>query len=254
MPEAVPRSSGALRDELRALDTDILALDGKLSTADCKIKFHALNARRGSPDAVKSIIDSEALKRSIASEMSHAAAARAELLREIEVAVEREAQEARQAISDEAVRFAGEVEPLGRVLDETVTRFKDIYSDLKRRLHQAEQRGYGPSGSVVQSALTQALRASLWRIAELAIEAPHVGLGRSFGSLTVSWSGAAEGAAKRLAPPATAPVPKPNGHSNPAGRVVDLSAPLPGDDPTFVAYGDRNEANAALAAASRGPN
>jgi hypothetical protein len=188
---------------------------------------------------------------------------------ELQAAIDREAAEVRKAISDEAARFADEVGPIGLTLDEALGKLREGYLELKRKMHAADQRGYGPGAAVVQSALTQTLRAALWRIVELSIELPHAGLCRSFSSLTQAWAGAARGAAARIlwppTPAAPSPSPRPNGsngakpvvQSEPPDRSipnqVDVSAPLPGDDPTFVAYSDPNEANAALVAASRGP-
>jgi hypothetical protein len=262
MPDVQPlKSSGDLRAELMELDLDYAALDGKLSSVNTRVRYYALSGRRGDADAVRSVVDSEAARRSIQSEMLHTAAARAALLGEFDVALEREAAEQRAQVAAEARKFGEAIGPVGAELDRLLSEFKNSYIDLKRRLHQGEMAGYGPSGSVSASALTPALRASLWRITELAIEAPHTGLGRSFASLTRSWSGAAEGAAKRLLAPPSSPPSRPNGANGakplPSGgkmpRQADLTAQLDGDDSGFTVYADRGEADAGLAAASRGP-
>jgi hypothetical protein len=265
MPEAALRSSSDLRAELSALDLDLGALDGRLSSCDARIRGLALLARRGDAASVKQIAEAKSLKVSIATEIDFTSAARVQLNEELAQALEREATEARKKISDEALAFAQLVEPLGAVLDEHLTKFRDGFVDLKKRLHDAELRGYGAGGAVVQSALTQAMRAALWRITELSIPPPEGGLGRSFGWLTTSWSGAARGAAKRLlAPPATPPKPNgANGAAHPAssGPVVerlipkraDLSEPMAGDDPSFKVHADRAAADRAIAAAAAGP-
>ena len=239
MTEA-PRSSSELRAELRALDADLLALDGRLTSCDAQVRCLALLARRGDAGSVRKIAEAKSQKVAIGVEIDFTSAARVALNAEIDAAVEREAAEARKAISDEALRFAAEVEGLGAQLDEALATFKEAYADLKGRLHRAEQRGYGPGGALAQSALTECLRASLWRFSELAIEPPHQGLGRSFSSLTVSWAGAARGGAQRLlAPPALPPSPKSNGAAHPAPsrpipRQTDIGERFKDDPKEFV--------------------
>jgi hypothetical protein len=229
MTDVAPRSSSELRAELQAIDVDLSALDGKLTSADVRLRGSALLARRGDPAAVKQVAEARSQKVAIGVEVDLTNAARVQLSEELQAALDREAQEARKAMSDEAKRFADEVGPLGAQLDEALATFKQAYTDLKGRLHQAELRGYGPSGVVVQSALTQSLRAALWRITELAIEAPHEGLGRSFRSLTASWSGAARGAAARLLAPPAASSPRLNGLNGSAPSAPSRPVPRPTD-------------------------
>jgi hypothetical protein len=250
---------------MAGIDIDLEALGGRLTSCDVQIRGLALLARRGDPAALKQIVAARASKTDVAGEMDLMAAARTALNAELDAALEREAQEAREAMSAEALAFAEVVEPIGATLDKVLAAFKEAYADLKGRLHHAEGRGYGPSGAVVQSALTQSLRSTLWRISELAIESPHEGLGRSFSSLTASWAGAARGGAQRLlmAPPAgSPPSPKANGSkplpasSGPARSIpkqVDLAEALPGDPGEFKVYADRAAADGAIAAAALGP-
>jgi hypothetical protein len=254
MSEASPRSSGDLRRELAALEVDLAALDGRRSTVDCQIKFYALSARRGNPAAVKGIADARAAKRAVNEEIEHATAARAQLNAEIGAALEREAAADRKRASDEALKFAAEVEPIGVVLDEAILRFRDQYLDLRRRLHAADVAGHGPSAALVQSALTQALRAVLWRITELGISSPDAGLGRSFASLTSAWSGAARGASQRLlAPPASPPRVNGANGSRPLPPQADMAERLPNDDANFAVYDDLAARDAAVRAAAAGP-
>jgi hypothetical protein len=85
---------------------------------------------------------------------------------------------------------------------------------------------------MVQSALTQSLRSALWRIAELGIESPHAGLGRSFASLTASWAGAAMGAARRLLAPAGSP-PRSNGANGSIPKQTDIGERFADDSADF---------------------
>jgi hypothetical protein len=235
MTDAEPRSSAALRQEMAALDLDLSALDGRLSSCDAQVRAAALLARRGDAGAVAKVAEARAKKVAIGVEVDLMAAAKVQLSEELQLALDREAAEARKAMSAEALAFAEVVGPLGAKLDEALAAFKKAYTDLKARMHAAEQRGYGPSGEVVQSALTQSLRSALWRFNELGIESPHAGLGRSFSSLTTSWAGAARGGAVRLlAPPG--PVPKPNG-ANGSSRLpkqTDVGERFADDDPAFT--------------------
>jgi hypothetical protein len=154
MTGAAPRSSDALRAELAALDLDLERLDGLLASGAVQLRYHALSARRGDPEAVKAVAACEATKRSILSEIELAGAAKVALNAELQAALDREAAQARKAMSDEALAFAQMVEPIGAKLDQALAAFKEAYADLKGRLHRAEERGYGPGGAVVQSALT----------------------------------------------------------------------------------------------------
>jgi hypothetical protein len=267
MPEAQPlKSSSDLRAEMAQIDVDLAALDGRLTSCETRLRGSALLARRGDPTAVKLVAEARAAKLAIAVEVDLTHSARQALAAEVDAAIEREAAEARKAMSAEALAFAEVVEPIGAALDEALAKFREGFTDLKRRLHHAERRGYGPAGAVVQSALAQAVRAALWRISELGIPSPDSSLGRSFSMLTASWAGAARGGSQRLlmAPPALAPKPNGvNGAAHPASskpaaersipRQVDLSERLPGDDPSFVVHEDRNAANAAIAAMAAGP-
>jgi hypothetical protein len=241
-----PRPSADLRAELAQVDLDMLEMDGRLSSEAAKIRLHALSARRGDAGAVKAIADCHARKLSIASEIDFTGAAKVALAAELREAVAREEAQARQVISDEAQRFAAEVAPIGAAIDQALATFVEVFIDLKSQLHLAEARGYGPSGLVVQSALTQSLRSALWRITELGIPSPHEGLGRSFASLTSSWSGAAGGASARLLqPPGSVPASpaKPNGASVPpkanAGNSgIEDAKPLPGPNQQLVQHPD----------------
>jgi hypothetical protein len=253
---------------MAALDVDLAALDGRLTSCDVQIRGLALLARRGDAAAVAKIAEARSRKVAIGVEVDFTAAARVQLNEKLAAAIEREAQEAREAMSAEALAFAEVVEPLGAKLDQALGEFKAGYLDLKRQLHAAERAGYGPGAAVVGTALANAWRNVLWTVTELEVKPPGEGPRRSFSSLTASWSAAAEGAAKRLlAPPAASPSsPRPNGvngaahpaSSKPAAersipRQVDLSERLPGDDPSFVVHEDRNAADAAIRAAAAGP-
>jgi hypothetical protein len=213
MPEAAPRTSDDLRAELAQLELDLAQLGGRRSSADAKIAMAALLAWRKDPKALKLVAEADAAKRSIEVEASHFAAAREALQAELREAVAMEEAAARQAASDEALAFAAAVGPIGAAVDEALEKFRSSYLELKRRLHDAQRRGYGPGVAMVQTSLTQALRAALWRVTELGIESPHIGLGRSFDYLTTSWAEAARGRALHLlTPPAKA-----NGGPNGSG-------------------------------------
>src|SRR5215831_11953690 len=167
MPGAASeRSSSDLRQEMAALDVRLSELDGKSSDQDAKIRALALAVVRNDPTAPGRVASCRKLKAEIADEILLVRQAKESLDVEIAEAVEREAAAARKAISDEALAFAGEVEPIGAVIDEALGKFQETLQDLKRRLSQAERRGYGPSAMIVQSSLTQSLRAALWRISE----------------------------------------------------------------------------------------
>jgi hypothetical protein len=221
------------------IDVDLSALGGKLTTCDVRIRGWALMARRGDKDAIRQIAEARSAKLSIGVELDLVAAARTALTEELAQALEREAQKAREAHAAEARAFADTIEPVGATLDRALGEFRDAYLDLKRRLHAAEQGGFGPSGALVQANLTQSLRALLWRITELEIQAPNAGLGKPFSSLTSGWSDAARGAAKRLlAPPASSSSsPGPNGmngSSRPIPGPTDIGERFADDGPAFT--------------------
>jgi hypothetical protein len=231
MTETV-RSSDALRRELAQVDLELQSLDGRLSSCDAQVRAAALLARRGDAGAVAKVAEARARKIAIGVEADLTSAARTQLTEELHAALAREAQAAREAAAAAAEKFAAAIGPVGAELDEALGRFRDAYLDLKAKMHAAEQAGYAPSGMIVQSALTQSLRAALWRIGELGIESPHAGLGRSFVSLTASWAGAARGGAQRLLelPP---PVPKPNGANGMVPKQVDVGERFTDDPVNF---------------------
>src|SRR5215831_18779241 len=144
MPGAASeRSSSDLRQEMAALDVRLSELDGKSSDQDAKIRALALAVVRNDPTAPGRVASCRKLKAEIADEILLVRQAKESLDVEIAEAVEREAAEARRLISDEALAFAVEVEPVGAVLDDALSKFRDGYMELKRRLHQAERSGYG---------------------------------------------------------------------------------------------------------------
>jgi hypothetical protein len=241
VPDVQPlKSSGDLRAEMVQLDIDMAALDGRRSTVDCQIKFHALAARRGDPAAVKGVAEARSKKVSIGVEADLMAAARSALDAELQAAIDREAAAARAAHAAEALALAEAIEPIGGQLDEALAVFKEAYVDLKRRLHHAEQRGFGPGAALVGTALANAWRNMLWTVTELEVKPPGEGPRRSFSSLTSSWAGAARGASQRLlAPPALPPSPKSNGAAHPAPsrpipRQTDIGERFKDDPKEFV--------------------
>jgi hypothetical protein len=235
MTEAAPRSSSDLRQEMAALDLDLEALDGKLSSCDARIRGLALLARRGNKDAIRQIADCRATKLSITSEIDVATAARLALVAEMAEAVRREELEQRRIEAAAAEKFAAEIAPMGRALDEAIGSFVSAYRAMKTALSAANRAGYGPSEAQVQAVSQQAFRTQLWQLPEFETKGPDVR--KTFAQATSGWAEGARGAAVRLlAPPAASP-PKPNGangSSRPVPGPTDIGERFADDPANFI--------------------
>jgi hypothetical protein len=234
MSDAAPRSSADLRQEMAALDLDLGALDGRLTSCDVQIRGLALLARRGDAASVKQIAEAKSLKVSIATEIDFTAAARVQLNEELAAAVAREELEQRKIAAAAAEKFAAEITPMGPVLDEAIGSFVSTYRAMKAALSAANRAGHGPSEAQVQANAQQAFRTSLWQLPEFETKGPDVR--KTFAQLTASWAHNAKGAATRLlAPPAA---PRPALKANGANGVAPAADPK-GLVPKRVDVGER---------------
>jgi hypothetical protein len=254
-------ASAQLRDELAAVDRDLAAAAERQAASARAIEQNAVAAFRGREAAKNRItaLEDERLREDAARRRLEAA--RRVIQGELAEAERAEARELARARAAEAAAFADALEARGAAVDKSLEDFVRGYLSLRDDLTSAHRRGFGPGPALVESALVAAWRVALWRaIPELQVPAPE-GNRRTFSDLTRAWAGAARGAAGRLGQPPAGPSPGLGevaggaaAPTQPTSAARDIhAAALSGDDPTFTVYKDRAAADAAHAAAARGP-
>jgi hypothetical protein len=252
-----------LRAELAALDAKIAASHREIEEALSEKRSLALACYRGSERARTRtvVLEDQVVERRHCLEIDELA--RADLEREIEVALAAERAELRRKQAAQAEKFAADLTGLGAEVDTLCSGFKEKLLAIKSRLDEARGKGlFLASATQVEASLAQVFKGYFWdtQLRELEITPPDVR--HDFAYYTKKWSEAVRGAATRLLTKRDVPtvkteqvsIAKPSEPPNRWPAVVDIGKALPGDVALgFVVHADKAAADAAHEVAQRGP-